>query len=57
MLTEKTRLKREAKQIRKEIAKARALIRQRQQVKSMRGQLDDLQYQILHPDWDGGPIA
>lgn len=51
MLTEKTRLKREAKQIRKEIGKARALIRQRQQVKDMRGMLEDLQYQLAHPEW------
>lgn len=60
MFTEKTLLKREARKLRQQINQANALIRQRQKIKGMRGRLEDLQYQLQHPEWNntmGEPIA
>jgi len=49
-VSEMTRLKREARYIKKGIRKANALLKQRQMVKDLDAKLDDLMDRVEHPD-------
>lgn len=48
-VTEKTALKREAKELRKRIKQAQSLLQQREQIKSLKLKLVDLEYEIKNP--------
>jgi hypothetical protein len=52
-ISEKTRLKQEAKYLRRQIKQAQNLLNQRKKVQTQRALLEDLQYQIKHPGTTG----